>query len=378
MVSIERVRVRGLRSLRDVELAMSPLTVLIGANGAGKSNFAKVFQLLSFVQSRSLGQFVTDHNGASALLHRGAKATPELTVELELRDEIGPLGYRVKLVATAGDQLWIREEAVCGRAPGDDAASARDWIVVTSNARESELTDRAKDEPVAKRVNHVVRSLKQQHVPDTSKNSSLRSRAKQGDDKYLRADGGNLAAFLLARRDDDTVPGRAAWRRFLHLFQRVAPFVKELSPQNVGGGGVELRGSDELDEVGGVDALSDGTLRALALFAMLTQPPSGLPRLLVIDEPELGLHPVAIHLLVSLCRSVSGDCQVVLATQSSAVLDLAQPAEVVVAERSEAASIFRRLDVDAVAGWLREFAPGDGDEAALSDLAEMNLLGGRP
>lgn len=372
MPSVERVRVAGLRSLCDVDLRLMPVTILIGPNGAGKSNLALTFDLLSHVQSRSLQLFVSRKNGASALLYRGAKTTPELSLELELSDREGRLDYRLVLTATEGDRLWIREEAV-----RDVTTAIGPWLNITEHSKETELVNVRKQHALAERANAIIRSLKRLHVHDTSPNSALRSAAKANDDRYLRTDASNLAAFLLGLQNAPDPAPRAASRRILHLVQRVAPFIKELTPRRLGDG-VTLDWTDDADDVWGVAALSDGTLRAIALIAMLAQPSDQLPKLLVIDEPELGLHPVALSLVMDLCRSAASACQIILATQSTGVLDLADPAEVVIVERADARTRVSTLDAAQIAAWRREFAPEPDDGASLSELAAMNLLGGRP
>ena len=116
--------------------------------------------------------------------------------------------------------------------------------------------------------------------------------------------------------------------------------------------------------------ISDGTLRCIALFTALGQPVESLPAFLSIDEPELGLHPAALGILASLVRSTSTHAQILLATQSPALLDLFDPQDVVVAERAQGATTFRRLDPDQLAGWLEDYS--------LSELYDKNVLGGRP
>jgi predicted ATPase len=133
---------------------------------------------------------------------------------------------------------------------------------------------------------------------------------------------------------------------------------------------VRLDWVDERDQVFGPHQLSDGTLRCIALFTALAQPVETLPSFLTIDEPELGLHPAALHLLAGLVRSTSAHCQILLATQSPALLDLFEPHEIVVTERKDGSTELRRLDPNALATWLEDYS--------LSELYDKNVLGGRP
>ncbi|MBK7759857.1 MAG: AAA family ATPase [Deltaproteobacteria bacterium] len=224
------------------------------------------------------------------------------------------------------------------------------------------------------------------HFHDTSPSSKLRSNARGVDHQYLRSDGSNLAAYLLARKLGGGEESRAAWRMLEGLVRQVAPFIKSLEPTpnvdqpeafrwndpdvRLDQVTVRLDWIDQNDNRFGVGQLSDGTLRALALFAALTQPGATLPTFITIDEPELGLHPAALALFVELVRSISHRAKVVLATQSPALLNLVEPEEVLVVERVNGATQLRRLDRESLAEWLEEYS--------LAELYDKNLLGGRP
>jgi predicted ATPase len=376
VATIERIAVLGWRSIRETRVALGPMTALIGANGAGKSNFASALRLLSYLESGSLGRFVADQGGAASLLHRGPKVTPEMKLDLVLRDEEGLLGYGVTLRSAAGDKLSVGEEAVADLSAEGQGA----WTTVASNAFESALDRAPPQHPAARRVRAVLSRCKHLHVHDTSPGSLLRSTARIEDGRYLRSNGSNLASYLFKLRGDESDAGRAAWQRILDLVRRVAPFIKDLTPTPVrtnGGsseppasGPVRLDWVDELDDVYSVEHLSDGTLRAIAIITMLAQPPSGLPQLLVIDEPELGLHPLALSLVCELARSVSPRCQIMLATQAPAVLDHVRPEEILVADREDGATRLRTLDTAELKAWT--------DDYTLAELWNMNVLGGRP
>jgi predicted ATPase len=180
-----------------------------------------------------------------------------------------------------------------------------------------------------------------------------------------------LRRLSVGQSDED----RAAWNRITRSLQAIAPFIKRLDPTLVDPSAldtslVRLHWFDQRDHRFDVHDLSDGTLRALALITCLCQPVSRLPAFICIDEPELGLHPAALGLVVGLARSVLPHAQVVFATQSARLLDEFSPSEVVVVEREEHTTRLRRLDEAQLAEWL--------DEYRLSDLYDKNVLGGRP
>jgi len=369
MTTLESVRIEGLRSLRVIELEdLGPVTVLIGANGAGKSNLLLALRFLSYIASQSLGSLVLrDLGGANSVLYRGSKRTPSMSLEARFRGDAGPVGYRVVLSAAVGDKLIISEESVASVGPDGTAA----WRIIGVDRAESALDEAS--EPVARVVRFLLQRCKHLHVHDTSVSSRLRGLSREAESRYLRSDGSNLAAYLHALQHDESVTGRAARLRIRELVQQVAPFVKELTPTRVTGaaGMIRLDWVDEQDDFYSVEHLSDGTLRAIALITMLAQPADRLPRLLVIDEPELGLHPSALSLICELARSAaSSGCQVILATQAPAVLDHVEAQEVVVLEREDGATAVHRLDPASLEEWRGEYS--------LADLWKKNVLGGRP
>lgn len=374
--ALTRIHVAGYRSLRDVTLEPGRVTVLIGPNSAGKSNLLSFLQMIALLHTGGLRHFVAERGGASTLLHYGPKVTSEISFRLDLAEDDASSAYLARLGYAAGDKLAFVSEAATHRPGG---AEAEEFTLVDMGHQESSLDVRLldSDHPALETVSWWLKRMSFYHFHDTSMTSALRQNSPGSDNWYLKSDGRNLAAFLyrLMRSPD---PGdRAAWRRIALLVRRIAPAVVELAPQPVAPGDhedtpkhVQLRWRDDRGEAFGADALSDGTLRAIALVTALAQPASTLPAFISIDEPELGLHPAALALLAGLVRSVSTRCQIVLATQSPALLDHFSAEEVVVVERAEGASTFRRLVPEELQAWLAEYS--------LSELYDKNVLGGRP
>jgi predicted ATPase len=102
---------------------------------------------------------------------------------------------------------------------------------------------------------------------------------------------------------------------------------------------------------------SDGTIRFICLATALLQPKP--PSTVVIDEPELGLHPYALEVLAQLLKETAQATQLVISTQSAPLLNQFEPEEVVVVERVEGASHFRRLEAEPLAEWLKDYALGE-------------------
>ncbi len=189
------------------------------------------------------------------------------------------------------------------------------------------------------------------------------------DNRFLRADGANLAAYL--HRLSRTHP--ASYRLIRRTVSLVAPFFEDfrLEPLALSPDKLQLewrhRGSDGFFSAA---ALSDGTLRFIALATLLLQPAELRPRVILIDEPELGLHPYAIELLASMIRSASEETQVIAATQSPILLDHFEPEDVLVAERAGEETRLRRLRTDPLKSWLETYS--------LGQLWKKNEFGGRP
>ena len=119
-----------------------------------------------------------------------------------------------------------------------------------------------------------------------------------------------------------------------------------------------------------VTSLSDGLLRFIALATLFLQPKKLRPSVILLDEPELGLHPAAITILASLIKQVSAEAQVVVATQSPLFLDHFEPEDVLVADRVDGATQLERKNKKDLEHWLEDYS--------LGQLWEKNELGGRP
>jgi predicted ATPase len=367
--SLIRVQVQGFCSLADAHLEPGRLTVLIGANGSGKSNFLRALKLAPLLRTKSLRNFVGEAGGGSALLHYGPKRTQAFGLTLDFAKGASVNRYFARLGFAAGDSLIFLDEAV-GYQP--DSTSPMKTHSLGKGHQESLLAEVKAEDTTARTVNWWLSGLNFFHFHDTSIASPLRTNSRIEEDRYLRSDGSNLAAYLFYLHESAESDDRAAWRRITGLVRQIAPMVKELRPTlvNSSARAVRLDWLDDQDQLFGVHQLSDGTLRAIAMVTALAQPTSRLPRFVSIDEPELGLHPAAMTILADLARSISRHCQVLFATQSTAWLDHFAPDEVVVAERRGGATTLERPDPAVLQNWL--------DDYSLSEVYEKGVIGGRP
>lgn len=359
---LRSVVVEGFTSIHSAKVALNDVNVLVGANGAGKSNFIRALGMLGRIVNGELGLYVGVSGGASALLNVGQVSPRHINLQAE--SDAG--GYLAELIPAAGDSLVFSAE-LTWTWRGDPMQHVRQQRPLGAGHRETGLL--APDSswaPEEVALVETLRGCRVFHFHDTSRDAAVKQQGYTADNRSLHSDAGNLAAVLLRLRDGD--PGR--YRRIVHMLKQVAPFFRdfvlepELAPDRV-----RLRWQQEgSDAVLPADALSDGTLRFICLTTLLVQPE--LPGLIILDEPELGLHPFAIAQLAGMLRAVSQESQVLLATQSVTLMNQFELGDLVIVERRDGASVFERPDPDRLSEWLEEYS--------LGELWEKNLLGGRP
>jgi predicted ATPase len=298
-------------------------------------------------------------------LHYGPKTTDAIEIGVLISDQGSSYRYDARLAFASDDSLYFQtENAACLHPDGS-------WVISTLGGghRESKLLEASPEDQTVVALNRWLGRMTFYHFHDTSAQSKLRTHARREDDRYPRSDGSNLAAYLLRLKESDQDADRKAWQRINRHCRHIAPAIKELDPVAVNGS-VRLDWIDDRDQRFGCHQLSDGTLRALALITVLSQPTERLPRLISIDEPELGLHPAAIALIAELCRSICRHTQIVLSTQSTELLDHFMVDEVVVVEREEEATTLQRLKESDLRLWLEDYS--------LRDLYAKGVIGGTP
>lgn len=352
---LKRLTVRGFKSIQSLEnFELGDLSVLIGANGAGKSNFVDFFRLLRAMADGGLQKFVNQQGGGDGFFYLGPKSTPTIHAHVEFGMNI----YEFDLESTADSKLMIAAERTQYTVGGN-------LHVIGKGHMESRLKE-LKDEPgaryrkgpsVEKYVYDAVSSWVVYHFHDTSLLAPMRRDQSARDFEQLRPEASNLAAFLLRLQEKH----EANYSLIRDTVRLIAPFFDDflLRPENRAGEEklrLEWRqkGSDFPFQA---VHLSDGTLRFICLATALLQPRP--PATVVIDEPELGLHPFAITLLADLIQSASRRTQVVVSTQSPTLLDHFEPAEIVVVNRHEGRSIFERLEPEKLSEWLQEYSVGE-------------------
>lgn len=365
---LDYITVKGFKSIASLEkLELGPINVLVGPNGSGKSNFVGVFSFLHAIREGRLNDYARKAGGAEQLLHFGSKVTQEIDIHISFKQEVNQ--YRLWLKPTDDDSLYPFDERVYFwnkergySAPYEKSLSARE------GGREAGISN-----PKLTRIGNWVRlrlgKWRLYHVHDTSESSPMRKTAQVNDNAFLRPDGANLPAFLYLLREKYNT----SYDLIRRSVQRVAPFFDDfdLRPDPLNEEIIRLSWKHKnSDQYFGPSSLSDGTLRFIALATLFLQPEKFRPSIILIDEPELGLHPHAITLLASLVKQASQQTQVILSTQSSLLLDHFQPEDVLVADRVDGKTQFTKLESTKLSAWLEDYS--------LGQLWEKNELGGRP
>jgi predicted ATPase len=371
--TIKKLTIEGFKSIRKLdEFPLGALNVLIGANGAGKSNFVGFFRLLrEMIDQRLQVALAATEGGADGCLYLGPKVTEKFVAELYF----GNNGYDFALVPTPDNRLIFSEEtaSVYGKPVGIKQSFG-------SGHSEAKLKDKKDERLTTKNVREFpgavydsISSWVVYHFHDTSLSAGVRRPRALNDNETFRQHAENLAPFLY--RIQKTNP--TSYSRIRDVVRLVAPFFDDfkLRPMPTSPDLIQLEWQQrDSDYPFRANQLSDGTLRFICMATALLQPSQ--PATVLFDEPELGLHPYALTLLGNLFKQAAelhGNViskQVIISTQSAPLLNEFAPEDIVVVERTNGESTFRRLDSTHLSEWLEEYT--------LGELWQKNILGGRP
>jgi len=358
-VSLHSLSIHGYKSIANLnDFELRKMNLLIGANGAGKSNFISLFRLLAAMMEKNLQAYVQDEGGPDALLFGGRKRTKQMSAQFSF----GRNGYRFGLKPTADNRLVFTEEVERFSGfyiPNHESLLGR----AHDEARLGDSTSH-----VSAYVRPEVRSWRIYHFHDTSNSAAVKQPHTSNDNLRLKPNADNLAAYvaMLQREHPD------AYQRIVATIKLAAPFfggfvIRDPLPDLVQ---LEWYEQSDPDTPRRAHLLSDGTLRFICLATLLLQPSARLPSTVLIDEPELGLHPYAINLLADMLVQAAEATQVIASTQSVELLNSFAPENVIVVEREGEASVFKRLEREGLEEWLEDYS--------LGELWKRNVLGGRP
>ena len=338
---LSRIVINGFKSINNCDLELKNINVLIGANGAGKSNFISVFTLLQNILAKSL-QIYAYKKGSSSLFHNGIKITDNILMEFYLG---AADSFCFELGISDNNRLFIYEEP----SPINESRRIRDeWY-----GDENLLTKN---------------QWRVYHFQDTGTTSKIKWEHNLSNSMVFQWDGSNLAAFLYRLREHYP----AEYNKIIRIVQRIAPYFEDfiLKPEGEDNDRIFLRWKEKgCEEIFNPSQLSDGTLRFICLATLLLQPKKLQPETIIIDEPELGLHPYAITIFAELVKKAAVKKQIILATQSVELLDHFEAEDVIVVDRSDKGSEFKRLDTEQLGTWLEDYT--------LGELWNKNVFGGR-
>jgi len=354
---LSRIVIKGFKSIKECDIELKNINVLVGANGAGKSNFISIFEMLGKVLARQLS-FYVQKKGINSILYNGKETTDSIFSEFHYDS----LMYSYDIEWTEHDNLYFREEQVYVDGKnilGEGGYSESHALNTIRNARMHSL------------ISHdvLIPNWRVYHFRDTSSSSRIKAENTIANCETLLPDASNLTAFLY--RLQENYPN--SYQRIIKAIQRIAPYIMDfvLKPKEQNNEQIVLRWKqNDYDGILIPSQLSDGTLRFICLATLLLQPEELQPSIIIIDEPELGLHPYAMTIFTELVKKVSARKQVILATQSAELLDHFNADDIIVVDRTTNGSEFRRLDEMQLSAWLE-------DDYSLGELWNKNLFGGR-
>jgi predicted ATPase len=361
---IRSVTIEGFRSLNNIQnLELPQLTVLIGANGAGKSSLIRFFEMLSWMlKSKNLQEFVLRHGGGDDQFFMGARTTPRIRAELSLETDQGRNDYRFELAhISAGDSVMVMNEAY--RFSAHDKPTMAKWTEIADVGKESSLLERT--DKTARTIVNLLRQCSTYQFHDTSSAASIHNRWDVTESFRLRSDGGNLAAVLLTLRTSDS----KRYELIVRQIGRVLPAFKDFVLEEEAGKVILRWEGRQSDKVFGSHLTSDGSLRLFCLLTLLNLSPDQLPDVMFFDEPELGLHPHAITLVAEMFKRVAKRRQVFIATQSPYLVDCFELENIIVASANRGETVLHSLPREQYQEWL-------DDEYQLSDIWLKQAVGG--
>jgi len=362
---IDKITLKGFKSIRNLEdFALRNLNILIGPNGSGKSNFVSFFTFLREAVEGRLGVYVAKKGGADDHLFLGPKITKQLYAYLHF----GLHGYEISLEPTLRGSLVFADERI--RFDGDEKSVAVNTSIGTGHY-ESKLREQRRASAnwmTSRPVTDSIPRWAVYHFHDTSDESPIRRACSERDYERLREEGENLAVYLLMLRDRH----QETYEKIRDVVRLAAPFFDDFKfrprPAN-GDKTLQLEWTQKGSDYPFLVAqLSDGTLRFIALTTALLQPDP--PATILVDEPELGLHPYALNLLAGLLKKAAAKTQIIVSTQSASLIDNFEAEDIIVVDRKDGASTFERLSSERLQEWLKDYS--------LGELWEKNIFGGRP
>lgn len=356
---ISRITIEGFKSMKSCDISLSNINILIGSNGAGKSNFISVFKLLQNIIDKNLKVYIAQSGGANTFLFNGRKYTDKIAMEFFF----GMNSYEFVLVPTDDDGFIFSHERF------NYDGYFQNFSYVGGGTGESEW-DRGAQNKLDSYIQPVLQDKKWRlyHFHDTGASARVKQTHKLSNNAELQFDAGNLAAFLYRLK----IEYPTSYTQIVKNIRLIAPFFRDFYLESNSNDDIKLRWTQVgSDDIFNANQMSDGTLRFICLATLFLQPEELKPQTIIVDEPELGLHPFAITALSELIKKSSVKKQIIVSTQSVELLNEFAAEDVVVVDRNEDGTTFRRFTENELENWLR-------DDYSMGELWKKNILGGRP
>lgn len=351
---MDYIEIKGYKSIKEVRIDLLPINILIGANGSGKSNFISFFDFLNKLYNRKLNEYIALKGGDNKILHKGKKETDSISFKMEFGS--GKNGYSAKIKSGTDGFVFIEEKLIY----------QKDSRNISSLGTEASV--KRVDNYRAKYIIEYLDGFRKYHFHDTSSNSPFSQYSNvENDFYYLYENGMNLAAFIYNISETNKI----VYNRIIKNIQVIAPYFSDFYFAVNNEKNIRLQWKDKYsDVVFGSNDLSDGTLRFIALSVLFLQP--NLPDTIIIDEPELGLHPSAIAKLAAMIKSVADkNCQVIIATQSTDLISHFLPEDIITVDQIDGETKFNRLNSNNLNKWLEDYT--------IDDLWKRSIIiGGQP
>jgi len=383
MHKVNAIKIAGFRRLREIEIKMRPLMVLIGANGVGKSSFLDAVSLLSASADGRMNQTLNGMGGVADVCTKG-QADKNIAIETEM-DCPGykPLQYKLE-VETKGQGYAIAQEILSQERDGQSTAPFKhiesfyndikyfkieeshlvrpDW---EHNPLESSLSQVPKMFKQPEELRRTLSSVTQYHVLDVGSRAPVKLPQQMKPARLPGEDGGDLIPFLYTLRETD----RDRYETIEDTLRSAFPDFDGLNFPPSASGMLSLTWKEQhFSDPVYAHQLSEGTLRFLWLISLLQSP--NLSTITMIDEPEVSLHPELLSLLADLMREAAARTQIIVATHSDRLIRFLRPDEVVVMDiDSEGCTVAQWADEMDLDEWLKEYS--------LDEVWRMGRMGGR-
>lgn len=368
-MSIDKIIINNYKSIKHLDLDVNRLNVFIGANGSGKSNIISIFKLFNKIYHKGIGEMFTSE-GFNSLTYRGSKVSKEISGTIIFDNNQYPGNKNsyhfslVELIDTGG--AFFKAENVGFNRKTLSTSDLENWKYspIGSNILESNLKEST--HYYAQYTRKAFDRFRVYHFHDTSSSSAMKQFSDEFDNFFLREDAKNIASVLLNLQLNYPIK----YNTIVSLVRLILPSFGDfyLRKDNSSGKVRLLWTNEGNDQIMGPNQFSDGTIRFICLATVLNQ--SDMPDTIIIDEPELGLHPTAVNILASMIKTTSLSTQIILATQSPLLLDSFELEDIITVEFRENQSVVQRPDPSRLSVWLEEYS--------LGDIWQKNLIGGRP